>query len=622
MKFKNRLSFIWAGALLMVLSACSSSLPSTAAVQPGNAKGYLLTVKLSQADEQQSLAQRYAGEIIAWQPQAGFAILKLSNQAAAALQSRGVSLQATLSPNSSTTTPEASAQGFSAWAGGFSAWAGGWSAWAGGSSNLPTLPSGNRYMFMQTKLPQGQALSKNFGAGIKVAVIDTGIDLTHPMFSGRLAPSIEWRDYVDGNGDTNPQEVSGTAYGHGTGVAGLILQTAPKATILPIRVLGPDGSGEVANVVSAMSYAVAMGANIINLSLGTSTNDPALQTMVDYATSQGVYVVASAGNSGDSNITYPAAWAKTGTGAKYLLSVGSVDKNNKKSSFSSSGTALELLAPGENLISTYPGDQIASFTGTSFAAPQVSGALALALSDTAQANKGNLESYLFNSDTLIGNYGLINVAGLLQQAPDFQRKKALLVMGTNAPNGGEKIILARLENLGYSVTSLADAATAAANTVGQDVVVVSGMAKGGDLQTRIRDVRVPVVVMQADVFPVMGMTHSKTSSFGTASNQLQVRILDSSHPLSAALTDTADVYAATGFMAWGVPGPGATIVASLTTNTAQATIFAYNPATQMVGLTAPARRVGFFVKDARNAQITQVGGALFDAAVTWAVSGN
>jgi thermitase len=306
---------------------------------------YALSIAVKPGDTAATLEHRYAGRVLAWHPESSFAILGTDTapaQSDAAVTALSVNRDAQnapelmlerttvgLTPASATRTEgwTAWSGGWTAWSGGWTAWSGGWTAWGGGTTTVPTLPSDNRTRFLQIKVPQGQALSRQFGSGIKVAVIDTGLDLAHPMFTGRLAPSSEWKDFIDG--DANPQEIqpaSGTsAYGHGTAVAGLILQVAPKATILPIRVLGPDGSGDTTNVVSAIDWAIQKGAKVINLSLGTTVNDTVLQNEVNYATSLGIYIVASAGNTGDTNVTYPAGWAKSGSNAKYLLSVGLIN---------------------------------------------------------------------------------------------------------------------------------------------------------------------------------------------------------------------------------------------------------------------------------------------------------
>lgn len=591
---------------------------------PPSDQGYLLTVPIASSDSRESLAGRYGGEVIAWLEDK--AILKLSNQAAAALSERGVSLQNTaLQPNSTVSTPAISqgfnswAGGFNSWAGGFNSWAGGWSSWASGTSTIPALPSENRFQFMLTKVPQAQALSRNFGQGIKVAVIDTGIDLNHPQFVGRLAPASEHYDYV--GMDAIPQEVAGSMYGHGTGVASLILQVAPRATILPIRVLNGDGAGTVANVVSAIQLAMNMNAQIINLSLGTTTNDVALQTIINSATNQGRYIIASAGNTGDSNITFPAAWAKSGSNQKYVLSVGSVSSTLTMSLFSCSGTALEFVAPGALIAGAYPNSRYAYYTGTSFAAPQVSGALALAMSDTNPGNWSNQETFLFDTDTPIGSYGLINVVGLLQRAPDVVRRKALLVVADAANlTNDESLLRDRLVSLGYNVILQTDDTSATSNATGMNVVVISASTDDKKILNKYASVAVPVVVINRFLYDDMRMVAS--GAFQSAASQTQVAISASSHPLAAGYTVAVPVYSSSTSLQWGTVGSGAVNVATVVGNSSRSAIFGYDIGSSMVGMTAPARRVGFFLWTDGASRWTAAGSNLFEAAITWAVSGN
>lgn len=313
--------------------------------------------------------------------------------------------------------PEANGQGRSAWAGGRSAWAGGRSAWAGGRSawagaDTSITLAENYDAWKQIHLDTAQGLAENLGAGVKVAVIDTGVDYTHPAFQGRMANPTEWRDFVDN--DNDPQEVGiggvDAGFGHGTGVAGVIAQIAPKATILPIRVLAANGSGDASVVANAIKYAVAAGARIINLSLGTVGFDCDLQTVLSQNVPESVFVVISAGNNGTMQIPYPAATSKLSPNSYYAndpilkaavlacgvtssqstnltnrtIGVGSVSTLNldQKSGFSTFGKYIEMFAPGEGIYVPVPGDLLGSWSGTSFAAPMVSGALALAASET------------------------------------------------------------------------------------------------------------------------------------------------------------------------------------------------------------------------------------------------
>lgn len=147
---------------------------------------------------------------------------------------------------------------------------------------------------------------------------------------------------------SSPSSLGGEgAYGHGTAVAGIVLQVSPLATILPIRVLNPEGVGDLDDVILTIEHAVQMGADIINLSLGTVEYSQALANFIDFALDQGVYVVAAAGNTGDTNMIHPTASAELINNEYGLISVGSIDKFDAKSKFSSYGEPLEYVAPGE-----------------------------------------------------------------------------------------------------------------------------------------------------------------------------------------------------------------------------------------------------------------------------------
>jgi thermitase len=299
------------------------------------------------------------------------------------------------------TNTTALASGRKAWVTGRKAWVTGRKAWVTG--DVATLED-NLAIWTQIRLQQAQTLAPNWGAGVKVAVIDTGIDLNHPAFVGHLAPSGDWKDFVDA--DNTPQEVAGgEAYGHGTSVASIVLQVAPKALIMPIRVLESSGMGDTSKIASAIGWAAQHGARVINLSLGTDAAnfDCAVQKEIALAIQNyDTLMVFAAGNTGDTKINYPAITVKSNPNndpavkacrpAPYNLipslnanvnvasiSVGSVDNLDQKSGFSSYGTKLEMLAPGENIYGPYPENAAAAWSGTSMSAPLVSGSLALAV---------------------------------------------------------------------------------------------------------------------------------------------------------------------------------------------------------------------------------------------------
>ncbi len=216
------------------------------------------------------------------------------------------------------------------------------------------------------------------GAGVKVAVVDTGIDYTHPQ----LAPLYKGGyDFV--NNDSDPKD----DHGHGTHVAGTIaalrdgagvVGAAPSIELYALKVLAADGSGYMSDIIAAMEWATAHGMAVTNSSLGTSA-DPgsAFRAAYDAAAAAGVTNVAAAGNSYTrctsyfvDNVNYPARYES-------VLAVGAVDLNDARACFSSTGGTVEFAAPGVSIVSTVTGGGEGAMSGTSMASPHVAGAAAL-----------------------------------------------------------------------------------------------------------------------------------------------------------------------------------------------------------------------------------------------------
>ncbi len=414
-RFGRKVYYLLAAALVVVVGAgCSTQMggePPLAAAKP--APDYVLTVSLSPDDTRQGIELRYGAEVMVWEPGV-YAVLGLNGDLAnQGLTSQGGVLEANRDAFLGGGEMAVMNGRSSLWAGGRSSlWAGGRSSlWAGGAS---TLWAGGEFTWMpentatwqQIRLQQGQALAQNLGYRVKVAVIDTGVDLNHPALLAALAPASEWYDfYAD---DAIPQE-EGTlgedGYGHGTNVAGIIRQIAPRATILPLRVLGPDGQGDVADLAAAVQWAVAKGAKVINLSLGSDAAIRAVDEAIRQATAKGVLVVASTGNTADTRITWPASTAADKPN-RLRASVTSVDADDRKSSFATYGRAVELAAPGENVYGPAPEMRLAAWSGTSMAAPMASGALALALGESLKVPAVNLADELRVRATDIYNNGL------------------------------------------------------------------------------------------------------------------------------------------------------------------------------------------------------------------------
>jgi subtilisin family serine protease len=272
--------------------------------------------------------------------------------------------------------------------------------WAvGGSSSQ----AANQWASYAINLSAAHSITR--GYGVRVAVIDTGIDMTHPAFAGKLVSGFDFVDF-----DSDPSElgtVADAGFGHGTHVAGLVNLVAPQAKIMPIRALDQYGASNLWVLAEAIMYAVDPdgnpntddGAHVINLSVGTTQPTRLLNTAIELATCSdddddedgddysdagfasdkarcdlryGTVVIAAAGNgSSATEKQYPAAEHAEGA-----LAVTASTQSGQVAGFANYGTWVQIAAPGENIISTVPGGY-GTWSGTSMATPMVAGAAAL-----------------------------------------------------------------------------------------------------------------------------------------------------------------------------------------------------------------------------------------------------
>jgi thermitase len=243
--------------------------------------------------------------------------------------------------------------------------------------------SAEQYAASALGLPCAAAIS--LGQNSIVAVVDTGAQLDHPQLESSFEGVARY-DFVDD--DRNPTErpvgldedgdgSEDDLIGHGTHVAGIVDLVAPSAKIMPLRVLDTEGYGEVFAIAKAIVYARSHGANVINLSLGSSSRSALLQEVVKDAVKNGVVVAAAAGNSNTSVPRYPAAGNGSAASADGLVAVTSVDMYAKKSDYANYGLWVDIAAPGDDIRSPYPVSMYANWSGTSMATPFVSGQAAL-----------------------------------------------------------------------------------------------------------------------------------------------------------------------------------------------------------------------------------------------------
>ncbi|MDA8132403.1 MAG: S8 family peptidase [Elusimicrobia bacterium] len=208
------------------------------------------------------------------------------------------------------------------------------------------------------------------GAGARVAVLDTGADCSHPD----LAPNC-----LPGYNVITPGAEPFDDKGHGTHVSGIIAGAlnwsgmagiAPEAKIIPVKVLNSSGTGKVSQIIEGMEWAVAQRPDVMNMSLGSQKFSAAQGKAVKAARAAGILVVCAAGNDGGP-VGYPAAFEDA-------VAVSALDFSNKLASFSSRGPEIDFTEPGVRIFSAFPGGSFRLISGTSQAAPHVSGLAALA----------------------------------------------------------------------------------------------------------------------------------------------------------------------------------------------------------------------------------------------------
>ena len=231
------------------------------------------------------------------------------------------------------------------------------------------------------------------GDGVVIAIIDTGCQIDHPDLKNRIIGGKNFtKDYKGDKDNYNDNN------GHGTHVAGTVAATendtgvlgvAPLAKLLILKVLSQDGSGKYKNIIEAIKYATDWkGPNnervrVISMSLGGTLDVKKLHTAVKNAVDSGIMVICAAGNEGDNNsdtdeLSYPAAYNES-------IAVGAVDYDKKIATYSNSNDNVDLVAPGNEILSTYLNGKYARLSGTSMATPHISGAAALIINEMEAA---------------------------------------------------------------------------------------------------------------------------------------------------------------------------------------------------------------------------------------------
>lgn len=295
---------------------------------------------------------------------------------------------------------------------------------------LPNVkPNDTFYPEYQWNLPMiGMEQSWTISEGssdVIVAVVDTGIDMNHPEFAGKLVKGYNVLD-----GSNKPQDDNG----HGTHVSGVIAAKTNNADgiagmswnskLMPIKAIGADGSGSAVDIAQGIYWATDNGAAVINLSVGNYTSSAALKEACRYAYSNNVVLVAASGNDASNQPSYPAAYDE-------VLAVAAVDHRKERAEFSNFGKYVDVSAPGVDIPSTYIYSDYASLSGTSMACPHVAALASLVRSIHPNMSSGDVMNIIRQSSTDLGatghdqlyGYGLINVKQALSQAQPTQPPK-------------------------------------------------------------------------------------------------------------------------------------------------------------------------------------------------------
>lgn len=232
-----------------------------------------------------------------------------------------------------------------------------------------------------------------------ISVIDSGVNAGHPDLAGRVLTGY---DFVNNDNDAHDDN------GHGTAVAGVAAAATHNALgvagltwsspVLPVKVLGADGSGAYSNIIKGITFSADSGARIINLSLGGTSSSKALQDAVTYAWNKSAVLIAAAGNNGNNTPVYPAA-------CTHVVAVSATDSKDARPSWSNYGSYVELSAPGVSILTTHSATGYAHHNGTSFSSPVAAGVAALVASISPAASNAQIVDILLKNADDIGAAG-------------------------------------------------------------------------------------------------------------------------------------------------------------------------------------------------------------------------
>lgn len=267
-------------------------------------------------------------------------------------------------------------------------------AMAVNTANDPYFIAGNQWSLSKIEAPGAWATTVG-SSSVVVAVLDSGVRASHPDLSGKV---LQGYDFVNSDADADDDN------GHGTAVAGITASSTNNGVgmaavswnsmILPVKVLGANGSGSYSAMANGITWAADNGARVINLSLGGTASSRTLQNAVNYAWNRNIILIAAAGNNGNDIPFYPAACSN-------VVAVSATDSADRRPSWSNFGSYVDVAAPGVDILTLQGTSSYANSNGTSFSSPVAAGVVALmAAANPSLSNVGVVDALLKNNDDI------------------------------------------------------------------------------------------------------------------------------------------------------------------------------------------------------------------------------
>lgn len=268
-----------------------------------------------------------------------------------------------------------------------------------------------------TRIDAPSAWAHATGKGVRVGVVDTGVNMSHPDLAENVKAGFDAISETEGVGDDN---------GHGTHVAGIIaaldngfgvVGVAPEAHMYAVKAFDSKGKGMASDIIQGIAWCIDQDVRIINMSFGTVDSGKALELAISKAAEAGILLVAASGNTGGQNtVLYPAR-------DPHVVAVAASTEDDQIAAFSSSGPEVDIAGPGTDVYSTYTGQRYKTLSGTSMACPHVTGVAALVLSAVPRLSAKEVEGHICETATAISGFpreqqgaGLVNAEAAVASA--------------------------------------------------------------------------------------------------------------------------------------------------------------------------------------------------------------